>query len=141
MAQDSHIADQTVTVTETAYWQAVTITAPAAGFVIVDAIAKFTYIAGSGACAPCNVAAQVTHLPSGQSSIASVVSVEGTVNYRVANPVNWVFPVTAGENSFEIRVRKATVAPGAGSVNVNSSTITALYIPFGAVGASGTEQP
>ena len=105
---------------------------------MVDAIVKFTYDAGT--CKPCNVVAQVTHLPSGQSSVASVVSVEDRTGYRVADPVNWVFPVQAGENTFEIRVRKATVAPGAGSVIANSSTLTAFYVPFGAVGASGTEQ-
>ena len=140
VAQDSHIAEQAVTMTETTYGQAVTITAPAAGFVIVDAVAKFMYAPGTGTCDPCNVTAQVTHLPGGQSSIASVVSIVGTMNYRVADPVNWVFPVAAGENTFEIRVRKATVAPGSGTVNATSSTITALYIPFGTVGASGTEQ-
>ncbi|HEY8599062.1 MAG TPA: hypothetical protein VIL85_11570 [Thermomicrobiales bacterium] len=138
VAHDSHIGDQPVPATATLYGQAVTITAPAAGFVIVDAVAKFMYSAGT--CDPCNVTAQVAHLPSGESSIASVVSIVGTTNYRVADPVNWVFPVQAGENTFEIRVRKASTAPGAGMVNTTSSTISAFYVPFGTVGASGTEQ-
>ena len=69
-----------------------------------------------------------------------MVSVVGTTNYRVADPVNWVFPVQAGVNTFEIRVRKATVAPGTGTVNATSSTITALYVPFGTVGASSAAQ-
>ena len=138
LAQQRNMASYTLTDTETAYGPVVTIIAPAAGYVMVDAIVKFTY--DSGTCKPCNVVAQVTHLPSLQPSVASVVSVEDFTGYRVANPVNWVFPVQAGENTFEIRVRKSANPLSTGKVVANSSTITAFYVPFGAVGASGTEQ-
>lgn len=142
VAQQRTLADQAVSAVETPYGVVVTVNMPADGFVMVDAIAKFTF--ASGICNPCNVAAVVRHQQTGAASVASVVSVMDTPGYRVADPVNWVFPVQAGFNSFELRVYRSTNPASTGVVNVTSSTLTALYVPFGkaeSTGAMQTEQP
>ena len=104
----------------------VTITAPAAGFVLVQADYNVT---GTGC--PCE----------GWFVLRDGVTNALASNYKIvkkavdggyaSGSAGWIFPVTAGVRTFQLRASKG---PGT-TVGVDGPAMQALYVPFGSTGA------
>jgi hypothetical protein len=110
------------------YGDALSITAPAAGFVMIHGGTQVVNF--GGACTTgCYAFGFVRHLQSGaRSSTASAgIGAAGSATMSHA----WVFPVEAGVNTFDLRLLRST---GNGFVNALSAELAAIYSPFGPTG-------
>jgi hypothetical protein len=105
----------------------VSITAPAAGFVMLQADYS---IAGTGC--PCSTFALLRDNVTG-ALIPNYrgTRVEADGNYQ-GGAIVYVFPVTAGVRTFDLRAKKLVGT----SVTIDSPTLQALYVPFGSTGGS-----
>ena len=104
----------------------VTITAPAAGFVKVDG----TSVSYSGSGCPCDIWIRLRHAESDAVSFNYVQTKEANASLAALS-ATWVFPVSAGTNTFEAQMRNASgTSPSA------DAGITALYVPFGSTGGA-----
>jgi hypothetical protein len=117
---------QTTTVS---YGGPLSITAPSAGFVIVNA--SITLMNASCAVttgSECDVDGWVRHIQSGETSNVS----QETVNDHLHNiaPAS-VFPVSAGVNTFDIRLHRAG---NVGQIYGWFAEMNALFVPFGSTG-------
>jgi hypothetical protein len=121
-----------ITTVDGTYGTALSITAPAAGFVIVNADVT---IIGSGCSTGCIAWARVRHIQSGALSIYSEASLYEETRGQVGP--SYVFPVSAGVNTFDIRLARTS---GDGSLSGWWGQMNALYVPFGSTG-SGTLRP
>ncbi len=109
-----------------------TVNAPADGFVIVNG----TVMANTSgdACNPCYAHARISNTTTNESSTDQVVSIgNGSSFSSGVVPMSWVFPVDAGANTFELRTG---VFPSGSPIGFDNPTLTALYVPYGANGAS-----
>jgi hypothetical protein len=113
------------------------ITAPAAGFVTVNI--GFTII-NSGCTSGCATLGQIHHVESGATSSAAIEN--ASVSDEVASAsLNRAFPVSAGVNTFELRLSRSGLGNGAMYGWYGSGT--AVYSPFGSTGGStlGVDSP
>ena len=108
-----------------------TIAAPAAGFVLVQAEIQ-TYNLATTGC-PCQIALRLRALATGAVSPQWVLSTAGNTTDRVSAATGWVFPVAAGTQAL---VADAYRASGTADSLIVVSQITALYIPFAQDGGS-----
>jgi hypothetical protein len=110
------------------YGDTLSITAPAAGFVMIHGGTQVVNLGGT-CTTGCYAFGFVRHLQSGaQSSTASAgIGAAGAAAMSHA----WVFPVEAGVNTFDLRLLRST---GNGFVNALSAELAAIYSPFGPTG-------
>ncbi len=120
-------ATTALTTTTVTYGTPLTITAPAAGFVLVTA--GYTIAYGSGT--PGQVIANIRHIETGNVSERGQAQVSAT-NIRSSIALTYAFPVSAGANSFDLRTSLFSDS-GANGYYLN---MTALYVPFGSTGGS-----
>jgi hypothetical protein len=112
---------------EVTYGQPLSITAPAAGFVRVNGNVS---VLNQGCTSNCSFVANVLHINNGEYSKPGV---------EVALPsfgnagVDAVFPVSAGENTFELRLRRPDATSGA--LSGLEGVLTAEYTPYGSTGS------
>jgi hypothetical protein len=110
------------------YGDTLSITAPAAGFVMIHGGTQVVNLGGT-CTTGCYAFGFVRHLQSGaQSSTASAgIGAAGAAAMSHA----WVFPVEAGVNTFDLRMFRST---GNGFVKALSAELAAIYSPFGPTG-------
>jgi len=113
-----------VTETSTQYGDDLVITAPSAGFVLVDAAMTFV----SFDCSPSCVAyGYIRHLegtldsPIGIASAGAGGSFDSTTSQRL-------FPVEAGANTFRLLMARQA---SNGTINAYTASVSATFIPFG----------
>lgn len=68
----------------------------------------------------------------GQTAFSVVSQMDAAAGSQQAVPLTWVFPVQAGSQRFDLRVRRFDSSSG--TIEAHFSQITALYSPFGASG-------
>jgi len=117
------------------YGSPLTITAPKAGFVVVNATVT---IRNDGSCTSvCLAGGHVTNIESSTDSTGSLVSVpKGPfVSTYGTLSSNYVFPVSAGVNDFDL------VVFGSDTLDAYSGEMNALYVPFGSTGGATLKPP
>ena len=114
------------------YGPALSITAPAAGFVVINANVSLQNV---GCTAGCEAYLRVRHINSGDLSLYSNGGLFGQPYTTVGS--SYVFPVSAGVNTFDLRLQRAT---GNGTLNGWWGQMNAIYVPFGHTG-TGTLRP
>ena len=114
-----------------------TITAPAAGFVLVTGTG-FVETTDSS-CNYCYVHARLhdTTADTVSPNILESIGDGTTKETAVALTPTWIFPVDAGNRTFELQTAPF---PGTASLLILNPSITALYVPFGSTGG-GTLRP
>jgi hypothetical protein len=125
-------ATTVITTSDVTYGTALSITAPAAGFVLVNADVTITR---SGCTTQCVAWARVRHIQTGSTSTYSETSLYAETFAEVSP--SYVFPVSAGVNTFDIRLARFA---GDGTLYGWWGQMNALYVPFGSTG-SGTLRP
>ena len=123
------------TPTRGTYGPPLSITAPAAGFVRVNG--NVTVL--NGECeSGCTFDAWVYHVNTDTYSNVSVESLEGvggTPGFHEANAgLDAVFPVSAGVNTFEIRLTQEGSGAASGRLFGDFGVLTAEYTPYGSTG-------
>lgn len=115
----------TLTTSPQSYGSPMSIIAPGPGFVLVTS--SMTVQEATNCTTQCWTMSQIRHI---QTDALSNYSMQNAENYgTLANTT--VFPVTAGENTFDIRVWRAD---GDGTIKGWWSNISAVYSPFNADG-------
>jgi hypothetical protein len=104
----------------------VSITAPRAGFVMVHAGVT---TANESFTTNCTVTSSVYHRQSGDTSNLAQATLAAQAVATTSHA--WVFPVNAGLNIFELRVRQE---PGDGVLSAKFGELAAIYTPFGPTG-------
>lgn len=109
------------------------ITAPAAGFVLVNGTTN-PFAFSSGNTCPCQAVARLHHIQGNTQSLDAIVYLPNTPSGSSGGSIalTWIFPVTAGAQTFEILVTATTTH--------YNPTLTLLYVPFGSMGAGALEE-
>jgi len=102
----------------------VTLDAPTAGFVLVTGTSNI--LTGDSGCTPCY---WHQRLRDGSGNVSTVNFTSVGFNARAIATNVWVFPVTAGSQTFGLEA-----AGVLGTVGLENPTITALFVPFGPTG-------
>jgi hypothetical protein len=112
------------------YGGVLSITAPAAGFVMVHGSST---VLGQGCTANCGVVVRIRHIQSSALSMVTEESANGAEEYGNTSHA-YVFPVSAGVNTFDIRMSRINDASGA--IYGWYGELAGIYSPFGATGGS-----
>jgi len=114
----------------------VTLTAPNAGFVLVQgSIVAEDYFAAAR-CNTCTVFVRVLDVSANDYSVISAGTIgNGTSGEYLTIPVQWVFPVTAGSHSYKLLTALSGISSGGPAV-MDNPVLTAEFIPFGHSGSS-----
>jgi hypothetical protein len=112
----------------------VTVNAPASGFLIVNGSVIADLWPGDG-CNPCYAHAHLFNATTQEESVDNIASLgNGTESEQAATvPLTWVFPVSAGANTIQLRTAEF---PGDSAIAFFNPTLSATYVPFGATGTS-----
>jgi hypothetical protein len=114
----------------------VTLTAPNQGFVLVQGSIVASDVFVFPRCNPCTVSVVLHDVNAGVDSPKVFSSLGNGVNEEyVTVPVQWVFPVTAGNHTYTLMTGQFGIAGPAGLFN---PVLTAEFIPFGHSGSSTT---
>jgi hypothetical protein len=125
----------TLTTSDQTYGSALTITAPRDGFVMISGS---TTIKNDACTSNCTAVAMIRHVENGASStLAEETVASGQRNGNIAHA--WVFPVSAGVNSFDLRLYRH--AAGDGALVGWFAELAAIYSPFGPTGHGPTASP
>jgi hypothetical protein len=123
---------------EQTFGPALSITAPTAGFVVINATATINNI-GSSCTTGCNAFGRVRHIQTGTHSNLSIAAAhpasDGQTAYTNVGMHN-VFPVAAGENTFDIRLFRGS---GNGTLRGDFGEMNALFVPFGPTGGASLD--
>lgn len=103
---------------------AVTLDAPTAGFVLVTGTSNI--YTGDTGCVPCY---WHQRLRDGSGNVSTVNFTGVRFNDRAIATSVWVFPVTAGSQTFGLQADDVI-----GTVGLENPSITALFVPFGPTG-------
>jgi hypothetical protein len=118
----------TLTTAEQTYGSPLAITAPRDGFVMISGS---TTLRNDACTSNCTAVAVIRHRETGATStIAEETVASGQRNGNIAHA--WVFPVSAGVNSFDVRL--ARHAAGDGALLGWFAELAAIYSPFGPAG-------
>jgi hypothetical protein len=111
----------------------VTLTAPAAGFVLlVGTISVNSLLGGDTSCNPCRARIQLRNKSTADTSKLEIATFgNGASEQGTELTQTWVFPVQAGSVSFAL---DANVTGNTGTIFFDNPTLTALYVPFGSSG-------
>jgi hypothetical protein len=125
----------TLTTSEQTYGSPLTITAPRDGFVMISGS---TTIKNDACTSNCTAVAVIRHVETGASStLAEETVASGQRNGNIAHA--WVFPVSAGVNSFDLRLSRH--ASGDGALVGWFAELAAIYSPFGPTGHGPAHSP
>jgi hypothetical protein len=128
VARQSVQTTLTLTTSEQTYGSPLTINAPRAGFVMISGS---TTIKNDGCTSNCTAVAVIRHVETGATStIAEETVASGQRNGNIAHA--WVFPVSAGVNSFDVRLTRHSA--GDGALIGWFAELAAIYSPFGPTG-------
>lgn len=118
-----------LTTGEQTYGTTLTITAPRDGFVVVYGS---TTVRNDGCTTGCTVLARIRHVEAGAYSVTAEETVPaGARNANLAHAA--VFPVSAGENRFDIRAYRPFA--GDGTLQGWFAELAAIFSPFGSTGS------
>ena len=112
-------------ISEVTYGDPLSITAPAAGFVRINGNVT---VRNSGCSSGCEFQAFARHINSGSVSIPQE---DEALSARGNAGLDAVFPVSAGVNTFDIRLRRFS---GNGELDGWWGVLTAEYTPYGSTG-------
>ncbi len=117
-------------------YTSLTLIAPSPGFVLVNGAVDFRR-GGSLTC-PCNGVAELYHVQANASSRphgATLINLHGA---RGAVALTYVFPVSAGSQTFQVRVLKINDQDiiSNGDTYAEYGEITALFVPFDGTGSA-----
>lgn len=108
----------------------VTISVPADGFVLVTATPT---VSGASCTSGCQFFHRIRHVQTDALSLSAWQSAGAAPTIVGSAAMTWVFPVTAGEHTFESRLHRQN---GTGTLNALRNALTAMYTPFGSTGGS-----
>jgi hypothetical protein len=111
----------------------IVVAAPAAGFVVVSASIGAQNTATTCTEFVCGVFVLVRHAQSGAVAPYQVMDLHGDTHPNASASLNFVFPVAAGNNTFQLQVGRANAGQ---SPSFFSAQITGIYTPFGSTGGS-----
>jgi hypothetical protein len=117
----------TLTTGEQTYGPALSITAPRAGFVTIHGS---TTLANLSCTKDCAVSTHLRHMETGNTSVVALESIFPEQAFANTSHAS-VFPVSAGVNTFDIRVLRLG---GNGTMQAFFGELTATYSPFGSIG-------
>jgi hypothetical protein len=132
IARMGTFASLDLTATDATYGPALSITVPAAGFVMITGGAT---IRNAGCTIHCDAFGLIRHIQTGNSTPASQTS----LNSQIYSTIAWgyAFPVDAGVNTFDIRLARAMDgSPGEGTLTGWLGNLGAVYSPFGSTGGA-----
>lgn len=112
------------------YGQQLSISAPAAGFVRVNGNVTVQNEPSNTCTSGCQFDAYVRHINSESYSVAAA---DGAFNTFGNAGLDAVFPVNAGVNTFDIRLRRS-FSGGNGKLHGWFGVLTAEYTPYGSTG-------
>jgi hypothetical protein len=105
------------------------ISAPTAGFVLVDSAVT---IQNASCTVDCRVSFRIRHVQSGTYTIQAMVNPESG-DFATASTTG-IFPVSSGSNTFQLQMGR--LGTGNGSVNGWFGNLTAMFVPFGSTGGT-----
>jgi hypothetical protein len=113
----------------------VSLTAPNSGFVLVQGTTVFTDDGSFPLCSACYGVVRLHDVSANVDSPAATGSIVGNGTYPqdATIPVQWVFPVTAGNHQYTLTTWKNA---SGGPANFFNPVLTAEFIPFGHNGGS-----
>ena len=114
---------------------ALSITAPAAGFVMITGGATIRNNPSAGCTFHCDAFGLIRHIQTGNETFVS----ETSLNSQVYSTIAWgdAFPVNAGVNTFDIRLQRSMDgSPGEGELDGWFANLGAVYSPFGSTGGA-----
>jgi hypothetical protein len=114
--------------TTTTYGTPLSITAPTAGFVVVNGSVS---VQNAGCATSCVIWTNIRHIQSGELSTSIVTAVTDAFE---ATSNSWVFPVNAGVNTFDVRITRNDGETG--GINGWFAEMNATFVPFGATGGA-----
>jgi len=132
IARMGTLASLDLTASDATYGPALSITVPAAGFVMITGGAT---IRNSGCTIHCDAFGLIRHVQTGNSTTASQTS----LNSQIYSTIAWgyAFPVDAGVNTFDIRLARAMDgSPEEGTLTGWLGNLGAVYSPFGSTGGA-----
>jgi hypothetical protein len=112
----------------------VTVTAPVGGYVLVEANTSVYNSAAAGCI--CGIQASIREAGAVTSSdlqYTTLYNASGGTDSNSPLALSWVFPVPAGQHTYELRARRYS---GAASITTHSIRMTALFVPFNATGGT-----
>ncbi len=115
------------------YGTALSITAPAAGFVVINASISVRNSPTTPCTTSCVWWSWIRHFQDGTNS-TSIVS--DTNDQFSATSASYVFPVNAGVNTFGILLTRSTAGGANGTLQGWFAEMNAIYSPFGSTGGS-----
>jgi hypothetical protein len=128
VARMSTSSSMVLTLSPQTFGTPLSITAPKAGFVIINGHVSF---GNSGSTTGYLAGAQVRHIQSGVLSTMVLAPMPPPLTVASTSHA-WVFPVSAGVNTFDLRVSRGG---GNGILGAAGGELTAIYAPFGPTGA------
>lgn len=119
--------------TSTATNATVTITAPTAGFVKVEATFLAEDAFASAACGRCLVLARLHDEGAATDSPVSILSFgTGTSGSYFPASLQWVFSAKSGSHSYSLTTAQSDTG---GPADIDNPMVTAQFIPFGSTGS------
>jgi hypothetical protein len=106
----------------------VTITAPKAGFVLVNGAVSAIFTSGCS----CASHVRLRDTAAGGATSAHEFAQLGDGEYTIMSPT-WVFPASAGAHTYAIDTANT------GTVTFANPTVTAIFVPFGSTGSGVLE--
>lgn len=111
----------------------IVIEAPAAGFVVVQGSISIQNTAATCTGFLCGAFVLVRHANSGAESPYVVIDAHNDTHPNATASVNFVFPVNAGDNTFQLQIARATAGQAPSHF---SPQLTGIFTPFGSTGGS-----
>ena len=124
----STLASLLLTTAPQTHGTALSITAPAAGFVMIHGRSTLLNPPEAPCTTACDVFAYLRHVETGVLSVHDTVSVRTGFNNTSHA---WVFPVNPGVNTFDLRLWRSA---GDGALFASVGQLAAIYSPFGSTG-------
>jgi hypothetical protein len=131
VAYMSTTATTPLSTTTSTYGGTLSITAPAAGFVLLNGSYSLQNVGCTGNC---TAIGQIRDITGGQESMVNYTDLSGT-EFQTGS-MSIVFPVGAGVNTFDLRFSRGNDS-GGGTINGWYAEMNAIYSPFGSTGGSG----
>jgi hypothetical protein len=111
----------------------IVINAPSAGFVLVNGAISVQNAAATCAGFVCGNFVRLQNTTTGTIAPYVVVDAHGTTNPNGTASVSFAFPVSAGNNTFQLQIARASAGQ---SPSYFSPQITGLFTPFGSSGGA-----
>jgi hypothetical protein len=113
----------------------VSISAPAAGFVKLEATFTAEDVFAATLCTSCTLEARLHDVSAGVDSPMIVAEATGGTKHYIPGSLAYVFPATKGAHSYSLT--SAEVATG-GPLSIDNPVLIAQFVPFGSSGSATT---